>query len=671
MKARISTGLKLFLLSGWAILVLWNYFWSFPLIHLPEILQNGFMLLVLLLFFSALGRRIFRMTSIKFGSFAEELSFSFGIGTGVVSFLVFGLAAVDALYEIVVVGLILLLFAPIYSDAKTICLRAYDVLRSLSSQNWSLTELFFLFLIAFGGIATFFAAATPPFFYDALAYHLAVPHKYLQHHGFHFLPHHYYSNFPANIGMIFLIGLSFSGGMLAKLLSWLYAPMTVLAVYAFAKKHWGRSIALTSAAIISCVPGILILSTLTSVDLGVMFYSSLSFFALSTWFSSNLRSWVLLSGVFCSLAIGSKYTAIPVTFASLAITLVVHKFFTEKRSMVSIFQELVTFSVIVFFGISPWLFKNFMYTGNPIFPFFNTLFGVHTGISVGYAGIMARRLPSSSQWLDWIKFYLTAPWTITMTDVAAAGKAGAIFLLGFPAVFLLKTRDVIARNLLLASICSFWLWVFLVPRVLRYAFQIFPLLSIVIAYTLWNLPVSRHWKKFFVGGVGLLMAYNMTLFFSESMFLKPFSYLFANYPQEDFLLEHGVNHYPALQYMNTRLPSHTKILFVGEFRGFYCERDYILQIVRGDEDMFLQQLIHQATGITELVQELQHRGITHILLNRSEMRRIAQNFLNRDSYFNWQNEKSRELYQQLFSIQHSHLLFSQHQVELYELAYSR
>ena len=216
MKTRIVTGVKFVLIISWTMLMLWNYFWSFPLINLPEILQNGFMLIVLLLFFCALGKRILRMASIKFDFFGEELSFSFGIGTGVVIFLLFGLATLGILYEFVIVGLILFLFILVYSDAKAICLKTYTILRSFRSRNWSLIELIFLFSLTLAGIATFFAATTPPFFYDALTYHLAVPYKYFLHHGFHFLPHHYYSNFPANIGMLFLVGISFSGSMLAS-----------------------------------------------------------------------------------------------------------------------------------------------------------------------------------------------------------------------------------------------------------------------------------------------------------------------------------------------------------------------------------------------------------------------------------------------------------------------
>ena len=134
--------------------------------------------------------------------------------------------------------------------------------------------------------------------------------KYLLHHGFRYLPRHHFSNYPSNLNMLFIVGMSFSGGILAKLISWSFAPMTAVSVYAFVKSRWGSRMAISAATIMLLVPGVLILSILTSVDLGVMFYSFLSFFALFNWFGSRKRHWFILTGIFCGFAVGTKYTAI-------------------------------------------------------------------------------------------------------------------------------------------------------------------------------------------------------------------------------------------------------------------------------------------------------------------------------------------------------------------------
>ncbi len=92
--------IKSLLIGGWAIFVLWHFHVHFPIINLLESALNGAMLFILLLGFTALGKRVFRYTKISFATFIEECCFSFGLGTGVTIVLVIGLAALGLLYKI-------------------------------------------------------------------------------------------------------------------------------------------------------------------------------------------------------------------------------------------------------------------------------------------------------------------------------------------------------------------------------------------------------------------------------------------------------------------------------------------------------------------------------------------------------------------------------------------
>ena len=669
MKTYFSRKIKVLLLLVWAMFVLWNFFHSFPLFNLIEVLQNGFLLFLLSLFFTALGRRVFRFFHISFSSFSEELSYSFGIGTGLVIFVLIGLAAIGALYQAGILLVILVLAGVVYADIKSLCLRGYEMLLALHKRTFVFPESFFIVLLCIATCITFFAAATPPFFFDALTYHLAVPQKYLHAHGFQYIPHHYYSNFPANIGMLFLVGLSFSGGMLAHLLSWLYAPMTVLAVYAFTKARWGKSVAVTAAVVVLFVPGILIASILTSVDNGVMFYAFLSFWAFLSWCSTRQKSWFILTGIFCGLAIGSKYTAIAVTFLALELLLFLHEYVFEKRPLLSALWKLVLFGLIVLAITSPWFIKNGIYTGNPLYPFFNSFFGVQGSKSLGYSQIVSRKIPESKDWLERIIFYyLAAPWTAAMKITGAAGISGILFLLGFPLLFGLKKMERTIQYLLIASGISFLVWILFLPRVLRYVFPVFPLFSIVLAYTLWHLSTSHSIRKILLSGLSIILLYHLGLFFRECS-IQSLTYLFPHPSKKEFLIDHGVNSYPALEYINTETPLDSKILFIGEMRGFYCEREYELQVVRGDEDIFLQQLILQTTTVEEVLQELQHQRFSHLLVNMTEMQRIARSFLNRDSFFSLQDPKKQQILGEFFSERYLRPVFSEYNVVVYEIIY--
>jgi len=687
MKIWNRKGIVCVLLLGWATFVLWNYFHRFPFVNLQEVLLNGAMLCLLLLFFTALGARILHYFRLSFPSFAEEVSFSFGIGSGVIIFLIIGLCTLHILYEIVLAGIILLLFVCIYQDARSVCLRGYDFLRSLSSRTFSPLDMALLFLMAVGGTATFLAAATPPFFYDALVYHLAVPQQYFLAHGFYYMPYHHFSNFPMNLSMLFMVGMSFSGGMLAKLLSWSFAPMTAVAVYGFAKSRWGIHIAITSAAILFLVPGLLILSTLTSVDLGVMFYSFLSFSALLSWFTSRQKSWIVLSGIFCGLAVGTKYTALLMTFGTLMIMLFSYEVIVpQKRHVWQTIRSTLLFGLIVLCVMSPWFFKNIAYTGNPIYPFFNSLLGTrvshqYTHYDQKYATI--NPLSSLKNFLydndgfhpenavTWILGGVKAPWYVTMNTVRGAGKIGAVFLACLPLIFLVKPLPGSIRSCIVFGACSFWLWVVFLPgTALRYVFQILPPLSLAIAFLLCSFARMKRYAIGLLVGVSVLLGYQSLLAFREFSILRPYTYLLGNQSQENFLVDHGVNYYPVITYLNKTIPPTSKILYVAELRGYYSEHLQLLatDAHQRDDEIILRKLIVESQSIDEVLQKLFDLNISHIVINFEEMQRFAQGELARESYFDLPTKKDEVLFQTFF-LQHLQLVISKYQVCAYQIRY--
>jgi hypothetical protein len=233
--------------------------------------------------------------------------------------------------------------------------------------------------------------------------------------------------------------------------------------------------------------------------------------------------------------------------------------------------------------------------------------------------------------------------------------------------------DTTSRYLLAISGCSFWLWAILLPQTaLRYVFQMFPPLSLLTAYLLWHLPISRRGKTWIGAGVSLLLIYHLLLLFGPLAILQPFKYLLSNLSKEEFLVKQGVNYYPAIQYVNLEVPKDAKILYVGELRGYYCERDFLLatDAYRVDDEIILRKLIVESQSVHEVIQKLKQLNITHFLLNLSEMRRFARGKdLARESYFGFQTEKDQEIFQRLFSPQYLRLLLSKFEVTVYEVLY--
>ncbi len=680
---KYKNQIKILLLSIWCIISVIYFFRHFPIIHLFEVTLNIFTLLLLLLFFTALGRYILKHFRFKWNSFIEEFCFSFSTGSGTFILLIIALAYIKLLFEIIIILFFLILFILTYKEAKYLVIKGYNEFSKFLSSKKTFDEKIFISFIFIAIALTLLGASTPPFFYDALSYHLAVPQKYLANHGFCFLPLNYFSNFPLNLGMLFTLGMSLSGGLLAKLLSWMYAPLTALAVYSFSKSFWEKRIGILSAAILISVPGIMILSTLTSIDLAVTFYSFMSLYSILYWFKFPQKRWFIFSGIFCGIAIGTKYTAILVSFLTLELILFIHLYFIKKKSFLNGLKYCILFAFIVFLCFSPWLIKNIIYTNNPLYPFsYSILESSSTEIN-DYSRVVQRIGNPIHRWFyafknnesslaEGIKLILTIPWRVTMTTNGAAGKTGLIFLIGLPFIFLLKKIPLPIRYLLFFSASVFLGWALFLPWMLRFAFPMFPSSSIILAYTFVELGKFHRIKKWITAGISIVLTYNLFLFFSEMVtVLHPFSYFFGNQSKEEFLVSHGVNYYPVIEWANQTIPANSRILFVGELRGYYCERDYLLHVgIQGidEEKLILRNFIKEANSVDELLRKLNGLEITHILINFPEISRLAKDYLSLNSYFEFSDNRKSALVQEFFS-DYLQPLASKYNVTLYKIKF--
>lgn len=54
-------------------------------------------------------------------------------------------------------------------------------------------------------------------------------------------------------------------------------------------------------------------------------------------------------------------------------------------------------------------------------------------------------------------------------------------------------------------------------------------------------------RKVLLGGVSVLLIYQLLFLFGALSLLRPFTYLFRNQSKEGFLVEHDVAYYPVAQ----------------------------------------------------------------------------------------------------------------------------
>ena len=116
--------------------------------------------------------------------------------------------------------------------------------------------------------------------------------------------------------------------------------------------------------------------------------------------------------------------------------------------------------------------------------------------------------------------------------------------------------------------------------------------------------------------------------------------LMRNGPERHQWLAWAIPPYAIINYANRELPNNAKVLFVAEYRGYYLNRDRVIA-TRYDRSPMITWVAASSTT-EEVAERLQQEGITHILFNQIEARKLEQ-----AGYpaYQWPSESSRALFE--------------------------
>ncbi|HEY6331739.1 MAG TPA: glycosyltransferase family 39 protein [Blastocatellia bacterium] len=313
----------------------------------------------------ALGRRL--TWTFKYGSIWEEAAFSLALGLGVLAYSTFVLGLLGLLYRpVVLAGLAVSIIA-----CRRVWASWITRLRA-SSKDGRYTRFR---LMALWGAAVlcltpiWLLPLYPPVAWDATMYHLAIPKAYVQAHHLIFTPLLRFSAFPQTNEMLFTLSLLVHDDITAQEIEFLILIAVVCAIIGFGKRFFSLRASILSAALFIQSPVVLLLGSNAMVDLTLALWTWLALYALYIWFESEKKSWLVLAGVLCGLAVGTKYTGL--VFVSVFVGLLVYDSFRRKRH----YGSAARFGLMAFLVACPWLFRNFYYTRNPVFPFLYSWFG--------------------------------------------------------------------------------------------------------------------------------------------------------------------------------------------------------------------------------------------------------------------------------------------------------
>ncbi len=477
---------------------------------------------------------------------------------------------------------------------------------------------------------TFLVDLTPETFYDSMVYHLAVPEYWLSHHGLSDFPTNFFSNYPYGAETYFLNGLVFQGTESAKMLH-----AVALIVCAFLAGGWARELGGPRSGylvlgLVLTLPHFAINTWTTQVEGFLSLAVVLFMYALNRWMVSQELSWAFAAGLFAGLTVGVKYNGAIVIVVALAV-LVFQKSALKGKDL---WKSCFLFTVAFFLIAGPWVFKNWVYTGNPAFPYFTSLFqGRHLPLA-GYEKLLTEQQGRmTDHWWDW----LILPWKLVISNPDSYSFAGPVALAFLPLLFLFKLKHPTLRFLAWVTILVFIASV-AITHILRFMLPDFVLLYILLGTVLAG-GDRPAWGK----GAAWVAGFSAFLCFGYMADMVHYYYNFAGIfsgrqTRDQYLTDSRklTSYYAMSQWLSAHLPEDKRLLIVGDARGLYYKQPFLTNTVFDDQT--LAKIAKEEKDAQGIANRLREMGVDYLAVNGLEGIRVSGDYRHYDlTSSQWKN----------------------------------
>jgi 4-amino-4-deoxy-L-arabinose transferase-like glycosyltransferase len=220
-------------------------------------------------------------------------------------------------------------------------------------------------------------SCVPPVSRDELTHHLAVPKLYLAHGGIFEIPWIVFSYYPMNLDLLYMLPLYLGSDIAPKFVHFSFALLTAGLLFRYLKEKIDVRYGLLGALVFLSIPVIVKLSVTAYVDLGLIFFSTASLLGLLRWAEKDFAwRYLNLAAVSCGLALGTKYNGLVVLFC---VTLMVPLLYirggvpngARQFRAIGMGAVFVAVAALVF---SPWMIRDYIWTGNPVYPLYDHVF---------------------------------------------------------------------------------------------------------------------------------------------------------------------------------------------------------------------------------------------------------------------------------------------------------
>ncbi len=596
--------------------------------HVENLLERVPILLTALLIAAAavglgdLSLRLLRLTSGV--ALLERVAISFGLGTGLlgVAALVFGrLGWLDTWVVRVALGVV--------AGAGLVTSRLWRAPRAKVDSSWWWKALLFCPFI----VAMVLASMLPSIDFDVLEYHLQGPKEYYQAGRITYLPHNVYTNMPFNVEMLHLLAMEVMGdwwwgGLSGQLLVGLFGPAAAILIGGAARRLASPRAGWIAALVYLSTPWIYRLAAISYVEGPLCFYHAALIWVLvegrGVLGVLSMRTWGLI-GLLAGCAMGCKYTGFISAVIPFGILSVL--FAWRRKSLLPVGCYLLGWAVVM----SPWLGKNVLDTGNPVYPLASRIFPspewdadrevrwqaahgprpLHIGeLKSSLADIWHRRE------LHEDSFWVVRQFWNSLVDVAGRSDwQSPLFVALAPLAFARPASRRAALALWLFVAYLFLTWWFLTHRLDRFWLPMLPALAILAG-------LGADWIR--TRGWLILLVIVMTLALFTNLVYISTSLAGLNEWTSDLMVlrrEIPRSWNGAMSRMDTELPPDARPLMVGQAAVFHLDHKVAYNTVFNPET--IEQLAKGRTA-EEFRRALEDRNLTHVYVDWKEITRHRQ-----------------------------------------------
>jgi hypothetical protein len=440
-----------------------------------------------------------------------------------------------------------------------------------------------------GGAVTLPVALAPPFFYDALVYHLGLPWQALLEGGFRAHAENVFAAFPPLAQLIYTLPLAAGADRVPAVLHWASVIAAAVALRALARRLGAsRRLADLAATALPLLPGLALVPGLPAAE-GWTLAALLAAAALTLGRPRPGQGWLI--GGLLGAAAAARLQGLPWALA-LGVVAV-----ARSRPRLAAVGRIALGTAV---GSTPWWLKNLVLLGQPLAPLgwhrpgLETLWrdaGSHLDLLGRPAALLGQLGPALGPHLPYLLPLLLAA-ILAVLD----GRRPVRWALGL-AVFGLAA----------------WAVTGTLPRFLAPSAA----LLVALAAAAGSSPLRRLSAWLAVGvtaGVGLsLNAAQLVALDLARAFARP-----ATAVQADLVVNDPL---PAYRAAAATLPADARALLVGEARGYSFPRRFVAPSQHDPSP--LRPLLEHGLPPAETCRELGRAGFTHLVVNWPELGRLA------------------------------------------------